>query len=73
MARRLFNRAALRGAAAAGGALALGACALMPDGESVCPDRGPNTGSWPYCGEAPPGGPGAADDRVNPRGGPSRG
>jgi hypothetical protein len=49
--------------------MALSACALMPEGESVCPDRGPNTGSWPYCGSAPPGGPGPADDPINPRGG----
>lgn len=61
---------AARVIAAAGlGAMALGACALMPEGESVCPDRGPNTGSWPYCGSAQPGGPGPADEPINPRGG----
>ena len=61
---------AVRVIAVAGlGAVMLGGCALMPEGESVCPDRGPNTGSWPYCGSAPPGGPGPADDPINPRGG----
>ncbi|MBI1263272.1 MAG: hypothetical protein GC187_00890 [Alphaproteobacteria bacterium] len=56
-------------AAAGLGVITLGACALMPEGESVCPERGPNTGSWPYCGQAEPGGPGPADGPINPRGG----
>ncbi|MCC5996477.1 MAG: hypothetical protein JJU18_08930 [Oceanicaulis sp.] len=73
MAGRHNAWAGMRAAAAAAAAFALGACALMPEGESVCPDRGPNTGSWPYCGSAPPGGPGPADDPINPRGGPRHG
>jgi len=66
---RIARRAGLIAAAAGLGVMALGACALMPEGESVCPDRGPNTGSWPYCGSAQPGGPGPADEPINPRGG----
>ncbi len=48
----------------------LAACANIPDGESVCPDRGQNTGSWPYCAPSDPGGGGITrDDRINPAGG----
>jgi len=49
-------------------ALALSACADLPDRETTCPDQGPNTGSWPYCNPAEPGGPDPADDPINPRG-----
>ena len=46
MNRRLavpFARAGLAGLAA----LTLSACVMIPEGETVCPDQGPNTGSWP--------------------------
>lgn len=49
-------------------ALATSACALIPEGESVCPDQGPNSGSWPYCAPSEPGGPGPVDDRIDPTG-----
>lgn len=45
----------------------LAACANIPDGETVCPDRGQSSGSWPYCAPSDPGG--ARDDRINPAGG----
>lgn len=46
-----------------------GACANIP-GDTVCPERGPNTGSWPYCAPSEPGGGGPGrDDRINPSGG----
>lgn len=49
-------------------ALALSGCLAIPEGETVCPDRGPNTGSWPYCNPAEPGGPGPVDDPIDPSG-----
>ncbi|MFN3835362.1 MAG: hypothetical protein ACK4NO_05630 [Glycocaulis sp.] len=58
---------------AAGSAAILTACANMPDGDTVCPDRGQNSGSWPYCAPSDPGGGGGImrDDRINPAGGRS--
>lgn len=49
--------------------LALSACANMPDGDTVCPDRGSSSGSWPYCAPSDPGGGVMRDDRINPAGG----
>lgn len=48
----------------------LGACANIP-GETVCPERGQSSGSWPYCAPSDPGGGGGImrDDRINPSGG----
>jgi len=68
-----FNPRLRRGACLAGVVTALGvlgACANVP-GETVCPDRGQNTGSWPYCAPSEPGGGGGImrDDRINPSGG----
>ncbi len=55
---------------AAGSGLALAACANLPDGDTVCPDRGQSSGSWPYCAPSDPGGGGVMrDDRINPAGG----
>ncbi|MCH8520992.1 hypothetical protein [Glycocaulis sp.] len=45
----------------------LAACANIPDGETVCPERGQGSGSWPYCAPSDPGG--MRDDRINPAGG----
>ncbi|PWE18233.1 hypothetical protein DDZ18_01080 [Marinicauda salina] len=48
----------IRAAALAGLAATLSGCALVfPEGDTVCPDQGPNSPSWPYCGPAEPGGP----------------
>lgn len=49
-------------------ALAASGCAMIPEGDSVCPDQGPNSGSWPYCAPSEPGGPGPVDDRIDPTG-----
>lgn len=56
------------GALAGLAALALGGCLMIPEGDTVCPGQGPNSGSWPYCNPAEPGGPGPADDPINPSG-----
>lgn len=47
----------------------LSGCVLIPDDDAVCTEQGPNAGSWPYCAPSDPGGPGPADDPINPRGG----
>ena len=49
-------------------ALGLGACAMIPEGDSVCRGQGPNSGSWPYCAPSDPGGPGPTDDPIDPTG-----
>ena len=49
--------------------LGLGACSIIPAGESTCTDGGPNTPGWPYCAPADPGGPGPVDDPIDPTGG----
>lgn len=63
---------AVRLAGLATAVTALAACANVP-GETVCPERGQNTGSWPYCAPSDPGGGGGImrDDRINPAGGRS--
>lgn len=62
-------RTAMRIAAPASLAAAmLGGCVLIPDDDAVCTDQGPNSGSWPYCAPSDPGGPGPADDPINPSG-----
>lgn len=65
---RLARAIRLAGIAAACGLVA--ACANVP-GETVCPERGQNSGSWPYCAPSDPGGGGGVlrDDRINPAGG----
>ena len=47
---------------------ALTACVNLPEGDTVCPGQGPNSDSWPYCGQADPGGPGPVDDPIDPSG-----
>ena len=46
----------------------LSSCLIMPDGDSTCTEGGPNSASWPYCAPAEPGGPGPADDPIDPTG-----
>lgn len=41
--------------------LALAACAITEEGESVCPEQGSGAASWPYCAPAEPGGHQPAD------------
>lgn len=48
--------------------LAVSGCAMIPEGDSVCTGQGPNSGSWPYCAPSEPGGPGPADDPIDPTG-----
>lgn len=62
-----FRTAAL-GFAGLAGLSALSACAIAPGGDSVCTDPGPNNPGWPYCAPAEPGGPGPADDPIDPTG-----
>lgn len=63
-------RRSMAGFAAAGGLAVLAACANLPDGDTVCPERGQGSGSWPYCAPSDPGGGGISrDDRINPAGG----
>lgn len=50
-------------------ALALSACAIIPAGDSICTDGGPNSPGWPYCAPSEPGGPGPVDDPIDPTGG----
>lgn len=71
----ILNVRLRRGARIAGLMTVLGllsACANVP-GETVCPERGQNSGSWPYCAPSDPGGGGGImrDDRINPAGGRS--
>jgi hypothetical protein len=47
----------------------LGACAIIPEGESTCTGEGPNSPGWPYCAPSDPGGPGPVDDPIDPTGG----
>ena len=46
--------------------LLLGGCVLIPDDDAICDEGSPNAGSWPYCAPAEPGGPGPADDPIDP-------
>ena len=49
--------------AAALAAVSLSGCIAIYEGEdSVCPHGDPNSGSWPYCGPAEPGGGQPGDD-----------
>ncbi|GGG89555.1 MAG TPA: hypothetical protein DF715_13565 [Oceanicaulis sp.] len=68
LTRRFGRTALLAGFTTALGLLA--ACANVP-GETVCPERGQNSASWPYCAPSDPGGGGGImrDDRINPSGG----
>ena len=46
----------------------LSGCVLIPDDDAICDEDSPNTGSWPYCAPAEPGGPGPVDDPIDPSG-----
>jgi hypothetical protein len=48
--------------------LVVSGCAMIPEGDSVCTDQGPNSGSWPYCAPSEPGGPGPVDAPIDPTG-----
>lgn len=48
--------------------LALSGCLNFPEGETTCPGQGPNSGSWPYCNPAEPGGSLPGDERIDPSG-----
>lgn len=50
-------------------ALGLSACTIIPEGDSMCTDPGPNSPGWPYCAPSDPGGPGPVDDPIDPTGG----
>ncbi len=56
-------------AAALGLGLGLGACSIIPAGESTCTGGGPNDPGWPYCAPSDPGGPSPVDDPIDPTGG----
>lgn len=61
-------RAAIIGSGGAAALAALSACAMMPGDETTCTDQGPNAPGWPYCAPSDPGGPGPADDPIDPTG-----
>lgn len=63
-------RRAVLAAGAMTAASVMAACANVP-GETVCPERGQTSASWPYCAPSEPGGGGGImrDDRINPSGG----
>lgn len=46
----------------------LTSCIAFPDGPTTCTEDGPNSGSWPYCAPSEPGGPGPADEPIDPSG-----
>lgn len=46
----------------------LSSCLMIPDGDSTCTDGGPRNADWPYCAPSEPGGPGPADDPIDPSG-----
>ena len=65
----MTDRRLARLAAPAFAAFLLSGCAaILGEGEAVCPDQGPNSPSWPYCAPSEPGGPGPADDPLDPTG-----
>jgi len=47
----------------------LAGCINNPGGDTVCPDQGARSANWPYCSPSNPGGPGPADDPIDPTGG----
>lgn len=57
--------AGLAGLAALG---LVSACAMVPGEDPICTDQGPNSPGWPYCAPSDPGGPGPADDPIDPTG-----
>jgi hypothetical protein len=61
-------RGALSGSVALAAASLLSACALDPGEDAICTSPGPNSPGWPYCAPADPGGPGPADDPIDPTG-----
>ena len=69
MTSKILAKSALRGTLIVLGVVALSGCIAVPSGESTCTQGGPNNPSWPYCAPSQPGGPGPADDPINPYGG----
>lgn len=65
MTKTRWAKAAVLGLSAA----LLSACAIFPEGDAICTEGGPNSPDWPYCAPSDPGGPGPADDPIDPTGG----